>query len=1403
MSTPTSYYDWNAREHGAFLNSGVYEPVSYDYYGGDELHLANVVLKDSAYVTYDNTHVRLLNRSDINMFDTTSLRIYDSGILTVSTSAAPQSRAFIVDHLGRVGVGMSQSTPVSSQVETPMYDLQVRGSVGVEDYIYHSDDNDTYMLFGSDSITHFENTDGTPDSNKTTDYDEINFRVGGIDTIQLITSPVSGSVVFNKTQKIVDTTIKTSTNTQAIVVSGDGSEIIFNGDNNSDTDLRVKSLRSDRLLYVDSSNDVVEIHGPSGDDTTIFEVKGNDNESNASASILKVSPTEVTINETSDNVNFRVVADNFDTTQSTTDQGMPSHELHDPEYSFYVDTNNGRVGLGTSTPDTTLHVAGSAHIEGDLWVKGQMNRLDTFVHVTSAVEIVNNGTGPALHVTQTGTNPVLTVLDDDVTAFHIEDGGNVGINTANPDRLLDISFSENNSTATDYRDIEGIRVINLDTNVGAKTGVNLSTLGSSVAMIGERITTDSMRLLFVGEINDGNPQPIMSMHNLTGDVAIGKTDATEFSGLTFTGHMLDVLGVIQTRNGTINMGGATYRKASISTPVGDADTPYLQFGVTDVANSSSIGTTGGWRMTNSGLHSSNRDNYITFYADEHANHSIGSRNIDGDESDDIRINTYGSLLINLDSNDNNSDGGDFVVGRHGRNSTITTNNTMFNINGESGQVTIRGMATNDFTAIRTTLGGSNSGLYYTDWQAAGGFTVKRVKSSGGDLSIGIDSTDGAAWTSTGGDIHFKTSKNGTYGERVTIKSDGRVGIGTTSPDDELHIEGVNAPYIKVEASDDSDSGITLAKQNTNKWFVLNDADQSDNFAIRGDGGFADEFLTIKQDGNVGIGTTNPGHKLEVKTPGGVYGCHILDDQGGSLGGLFVSEQGAAADGLELYLKKPAGTTKVRISAVDDNPTYFNAGNVGIGTDSPGKNLHIKEQATVGHGIFLENDEGIVRQILGTASDATDPSLRIRSDSTTIMTLMDTGNVGIGTTSPGGKLTIAGDMYLGTYNSPISTSNKMYYIKSSPFAWPDAANNEIASIGIGAESGGSDDGLITFNTATNVNTTRVENEAMRIASTGNVGIGTTSPIGPLHVSSVGSNTINLTRKIDIRGIAGGAASKIQGGALVDATTPSMGGAIGFALLDSDGTSAGTNTEGYLYFETKDSGGGLTEKVRITSSGRVGIGESNPGSILDIHDPTSAATTLTLGRSGEVPTIKAGGANTDLRLEAVGPGGWLDLRTNNSTKMRVMPNGRVGIGSVNPGATLDVPIPTGGSKITKFGNDITSHYVVTGQANHTLTFACGSYFQAEVVITAHQTNSGNSNNIYIRGIWSNNYTNHEWNELENVGSMTNSALIITNTHNGGDEQNGKLTIQHNYTSGSFEKMTVRITEFYGASHTYTLT
>ena len=61
---------------------------------------------------------------------------------------------------------------------------------------------------------------------------------------------------------------------------------------------------------------------------------------------------------------------------------------------------------------------------------------------------------------------------------------------------------------------------------------------------------------------------------------------------------------------------------------------------------------------------------------------------------------------------------------------------------------------------------------------------------------------------------------------------------------------------------------------------------------------------------------------------------------------------------------------------------------------------------------------------------------------------------------------------------------------------------------------------------------------------------------------------------------------------------MGGAIGFTLKDSDGTGSGGSTEGLVYFKVKDSGGNLTEKMRIDSDGKVGIGTTSPSTTLQV-------------------------------------------------------------------------------------------------------------------------------------------------------------------------------------------------------------
>jgi len=135
--------------------------------------------------------------------------------------------------------------------------------------------------------------------------------------------------------------------------------------------------------------------------------------------------------------------------------------------------------------------------------------------------------------------------------------------------------------------------------------------------------------------------------------------------------------------------------------------------------------------------------------------------------------------------------------------------------------------------------------------------------------------------------------------------------------------------------------------------------------------------------------------------------------------------------------------------------------------------------------------------------------------------------------------------------------------------------------------------------------------------------------------------------------------------------------GTAPLDSiirqDSTVSGTNweigerTAGKWQIWQDD---GDTVVTTFMSTGNVGIGTTSPGSILEVVDTSATATTLTLGQIGEVPEIKAGGANTDLRLSAVGAGGWLDLQTNATSRMRILGGGNVGINDTSPGTKLSI-------------------------------------------------------------------------------------------------------------------------------------
>ena len=100
----------------------------------------------------------------------------------------------------------------------------------------------------------------------------------------------------------------------------------------------------------------------------------------------------------------------------------------------------------------TNNYNGNVTILGSLSVLGDITYIDTAVTVTSALSVINLGTGPALVINQKGSQPIANFLDDDVSSLYIADGGNVGINITNPLARFTVNgaiSSSDNVTAKD------------------------------------------------------------------------------------------------------------------------------------------------------------------------------------------------------------------------------------------------------------------------------------------------------------------------------------------------------------------------------------------------------------------------------------------------------------------------------------------------------------------------------------------------------------------------------------------------------------------------------------------------------------------------------------------------------------------------------------------------------------------------------------------------------------------------------------------------------------------------------------------------------------------------------------------------------------------------------------------
>jgi len=282
--------------------------------------------------------------------------------------------------------------------------------------------------------------------------------------------------------------------------------------------------------------------------------------------------------------------------------------------------------------------------------------------------------------------------------------------------------------------------------------------------------------------------------------------------------------------------------------------------------------------------------------------------------------------------------------------------------------------------------------------------------------------------------------------------------------------------------------------------------------------------------------------------------------------LTVNEDGADVD------FRVEGDTEVNLLFVDAS-----ADKVGIGTSSPNARLVVYRKTV----------------------NASNPVLEVRSDHDTTNSIkfsidgdgeaFFSDNVGIGTTSPTGLL-------------HLKSSSAETILKIESESADDAMVFIDTSDGTGANADvrfardGSTKGRISFLNAGSTQgdmrfTTGSDDEAMRIDSSGNVGIGTTSPATILHVKANVGDMLRLDRN----------------------NTGSVGNQIAFRHSNS-GTFQETGSincvstanagAGQLRFSTRESGGSNTEKMRIEDDGKVGIGTTSPAVRLEVEDTISA-------------------------------------------------------------------------------------------------------------------------------------------------------------------------------------------------------
>jgi hypothetical protein len=643
---------------------------------------------------------------------------------------------------------------------------------------------------------------------------------------------------------------------------------------------------------------------------------------------------------------------------------------------------------------------------------------------------------------------------------------------------------------------------------------------------------------------------------------------------------------------------------------------------------------------------------------------------------------------------------------------VATNGTGRLFVDASGNVGVGTSSVNALLEVNNSTAGGEVQRIEGNYDGSGSVTLTNWRRAGGSVAAAFKYNDDSSplcmsiGTTTSHEFRIRTADT----DAITIDTSQRVGIGTSSPQQFLHIHGTNGrlQITSTGTGSASGDGALFGYDGSNDLFINNR--ESTNFKVFTAG---TQALTVDSSQRVGIGTASPGYALDVKTSAETA-CRL--DSGSGNNAILRFAQAGVNKAFINYQNGggltfgPAGSEAARIDS---------SGRLGIGTSSPGYLLDIQSTSATlriknttvpatggtssllfeGINNFSGTSQSFINSIQAGNSGATQltfgTSGSVDATATERLRITSAGLVGIGTSSPSTRLHLNSADASANYLRVENTGGYAFFgIDSSATAYAGAESNNAF-------------GLVT-------------NGSYRtyITAGGNVGIGTTSPSEALHVKSTSGTQLVLER---------------------DGTTTQIASVV---FKDGSGDQNRiSSSDSNLIFE---SGAGNTERARIDSSGRLLVGTSTSAGyhLLQIQGNTNSplsngSIALRRGQTnpgievlGEVVFTDAAGSR-GASIEAT-----TDLQWNNNDyptrltfsttadgasspteRMRITSGGNVGIGTTSPGVPLEV---NGNARASNFSVPDTNFigfgsytaYLSGSSASNFINFSTGSTERARI-------------------------------------------------------------------------------------------